>query len=146
MTQSLRPTLLATGVAGLRHSIREFDLYTVSSIREATAITRLMSFDLLLVGLANPTLDVWTLVRRVLAAWPRQRWVLIDRQVTAEQEIVARSLGALLVLHELPSEAWLEDIVASLRRRNLLSSVRTLTAVDTITPRSNGVAARAAAT
>jgi len=119
MTQSLRPTLLATGVAGLRHSTREFDLYTANSIREATAITRLMSFDLLLVGLANPTLDVWRLVRSVRLAWPQQRWVLIERQVTAEQEVIARSLGVLLILHELPEAEWIGSFAESLRRREL---------------------------
>lgn len=119
MTQTLRPTLLSIGVAGLRHSTREFDLYTANSIREATAIARLMTFDLLLVGLANPTLDAWALVRQVRSAWPQQRWVLIERQITAEQEVIARSLGVLLILHELPETEWISSFAESLRRRDV---------------------------
>jgi DNA-binding response OmpR family regulator len=110
-----KPTLLAIGVAGLRLPSATLDVYTASSIREAMATIRLFDFDLLLVGLDAPNLNVWELMRRVLAAWPQQRWLLTSENITAKEEILGRSLGALMVLDKCPDDYWLGDFVASLR-------------------------------
>ena len=111
------PTLLVVGVAGLRHPTNALDIYTANSIREAVSTIRLVAFDLLVVGFENPQLDVWDMMRRVQAAWPRQRWMLLSERVTTDEEVMARSLGAIMILHELPNDQWLTDFVRSLRRR-----------------------------
>jgi hypothetical protein len=57
-------------------------------------------------------------MHRVLTAWPQQRWMLASSQVTQEEEILARSLGASVVLDGTPDELWLANFASSLRRRD----------------------------
>jgi DNA-binding response OmpR family regulator len=111
------PTLLVVGVAGLRHPTNALDIYTANSTREAVSTIRLVAFDLLVVGLENPRIDVWDMMLRVHTAWPRQRWMLLSARVSAEEEVAARSLGAIMILHELPNDQWLVDFVRTLSRR-----------------------------
>jgi hypothetical protein len=146
MGQQTKPALLAIGVTGLRPATPALDVYTASTLREAIATIRLICFDLLVVGLENPRLDVWDMMQRVLTAWPSQRWILASRRVTAELEIQARSLGALLVLAKLPDEAWLADFAASLRRRDLSRNFRTFDSANTVTARIEGGAIHAEVT
>jgi hypothetical protein len=127
MVQNFQPTLLAIGVAGMSGPTSKLDIYAATTIREAIATMRLIYFDLLVVGLDNPALDFEELMHRVLTVRPHQRWILMAQQFSIIEEVQARSLGALMVLHEIPSESWLVSYVSSLRQldfsRNLLSPV-----------------------
>ncbi|MBL9163387.1 MAG: hypothetical protein JNL18_11680 [Planctomycetaceae bacterium] len=93
------------------------DVYAASTVREVMSTMRLIGFDLVVVGLDDPHLDVWEVMHRVLTAWPQQRWILASSQVTQEEEILARSLGAAVVLDNVPDEQWLAAFSSSLRRR-----------------------------
>jgi DNA-binding response OmpR family regulator len=117
MPHTVSPSLLFVGVAPLRHSTGNLDVYTANTVRETMATIRLITFDLLVVGLENPAIDVWELVPRVQSAWPNQRWMLLSADVTPEEEVAARSLGALVVMNELPHNHWLADFAHSLRGR-----------------------------
>jgi hypothetical protein len=117
-----KPSLLVIGIDNLRVRPSLVDVHTASTLREAVAVIRLSYFDLLLVGLDNPKVDVWTLMHRLWATRPR--WLLISPHLTSDEEVRARSLGALLVLHELPNDVWLADFAASLRQRILSNNVR----------------------
>jgi hypothetical protein len=119
MYEPTKTTLLAIGIAELWPGKRCFSIYTASSLHETVATMRLICVDLLVVGLEDPELDVWELMDRVLTVWPQQRWLLASHRITEDDEVLARSLGALLVLNELPTESWLMDFVASLKRRDL---------------------------
>jgi hypothetical protein len=134
MSQPTKPNLLAIGYNGCHASSTVLDIYTASTLREAIATIRLICIDLLLVGLDDPRLDVWNFIERVLAACPDLRWLLISERATAADEIQARSLGALMMLHELPEEAWLADFAASLRQRDLSKHLRTLLATNALEP------------
>jgi hypothetical protein len=116
MATDLQPTLLAIGIDGLPCSSSAIDVYMASTIREVMSTMRLIAFDLVVVGLDSPHFDVWDAMQRVLTAWPQQRWVLASSQLTQEEEILARSLGALMVLDGVPEERWLADFAGSLRR------------------------------
>jgi hypothetical protein len=105
---------------------RALEVYTASSIRETMATLRLVDMDLLLIGLDEAGLNVWELMRRVLAAWPQQRWILASRKITAKEEILGRSLGALMVLDAPPEECWLGELMASLRTRDRSRRFRSL--------------------
>ncbi len=118
MSLHTKPNLLAVGVAGLRPQSTAIDIYVASTIREAMATLRLINFDLLVVGLDEHNLDVWELLHRVLTASPQQRWFLTSSYVSTEEEIQARSLGALMVLSEWPGDGWLVELVTSLRGRD----------------------------
>jgi hypothetical protein len=116
MNSQLQSTVLVVGVATAPRPSSEFDIYVARSQREALATIRLVSFDLIVAGLDDPTIDVWTLMQRVSSAWPQQRWVLASPAITAEEEILARSLGAVMVLSAVPDVEWIAECVASLRR------------------------------
>lgn len=130
MVQNFQPTLLAIGVAGMSGQTSKLDIYTATTIREAIATMRLIYFDLLLVGLDDPTLDVAELMHRVLTVRPHQRWVLMAQQFSTNEEVQARSLGALMVLHGIPSESWLVRYMASLRELDLSRNFVTPLYVD----------------
>jgi hypothetical protein len=102
------------------------DVYTAATIREALATIRLVRFDLMLVGLEDPTLDIWGLMQRVAGAWPQLRWILASDQLTPEEEILARSLGALMVLDSLPDADWIAECASSLRNREAAARVQPL--------------------
>jgi DNA-binding response OmpR family regulator len=123
---SSKSTVLVVGVATAPRPSSVLDVYTASSVREALSTIRLISFDLVLAGLDDPTLDVWTLLQRVSSAWPQQKWILASSQVTPEEEILARSLGALMILHAIPDGEWLAECAASLRRRGVATRVEPL--------------------
>ena len=99
-------------------------MYVARTSREAIALLRMFRFDLLVIGLEDSELAVWELVHHMLAAWSEQQWILASKRVTEEEEVLARSSGALLVLHILPDDKWLLEYAASLRRRDLSKSVR----------------------
>lgn len=124
MIRCIQPSLLLVGVEPRPAWETSPDVYVATTPREAISTMRLVDVDLLVVGLEDPQLDVWDLMQRVLTAWPRQHWVLVSGRVTAEEEVLARSLGALLVLHAVPDEEWLWEFAASLRRRELTKFVQ----------------------
>jgi hypothetical protein len=130
MAQNFQPTLLAIGVAGMSGHTSKLDIYAATTIREAIATMRLIYFDLLVVGLDDPTLDLTELMYRVLTVRPHQRWILLAQQFSTNEEVQARSLGALMVLHEIPSEPWLVRYVASLRQLDLSRNLVTPVYVD----------------
>jgi DNA-binding response OmpR family regulator len=140
IAQQAKPTVLAIGLTGFGRRSTTLDVYTATTLGEAIATIRLICFDLLLVGLENPKLDVWSLIERVLAAWPQQRWILTSSRVTAADEVQARSLGALMVLSQLPDETWLADFVASLRLRDLSRGAQKLISSATSTASREGAA------
>ncbi|HEX6960939.1 MAG TPA: hypothetical protein VF175_03675 [Lacipirellula sp.] len=116
MNSQWQHTVLMVGVATAPRPSSAVDIYVARSMREALATIRLVSFDLIVAGLDDPAIDVWTLMDRVAAAWPQQRWVLASPEITAEEEILARSLGAVMVLSAVPAGDWIDRFVASLRR------------------------------
>lgn len=117
MFATIQPTLLTIGIDGLSNPSAVIDVYAASTIREAMSTMRLVGFDLVVVGLDRPEIDVWEIMHRVLAAWPQQRWLVAANSLTQEEEILARSLGATLVLDSVPDETWLAEFASSLRRR-----------------------------
>jgi hypothetical protein len=85
--------------------------------RQAISALRVAHFDLLLAGERIGDMSVWDLIRRVRALWPKQRWVYVGESVSAADEIMARCLGATMVLQQMPDSARLFDLAASLLER-----------------------------
>jgi DNA-binding response OmpR family regulator len=108
--------VLVVGAATAPRPSSVVDIYVARSLREALATIRLVSFDLIVAGLDDPTIDVWALMQRVSSAWPQQRWVLASPAISAEEEVLARSLGAVMVLSAAPDVEWIAECAASLRR------------------------------
>lgn len=116
MNSQRQSTVLMVGVATAPRPSSALDIYVARSMREALATIRLVSLDLIVAGLDDPAIDVWTLIERVTAAWPQQRWALASPGITAEEEILARSLGAVMVRSAAPDFEWIAECAASLRR------------------------------
>lgn len=76
----------------------------VNLFSSAMNVMRAMKFDLLAVGDRIEEETPWDFVQQMRSAWPRQKWVYLADAVTDEDEIKARSLGAVAVLEG--AEAW----------------------------------------
>ena len=76
----------------------------VESSSSAMSVMRAMKFDLLAVGEQIGSESPWKFVQQMRSSWPRQKWVYLADVVTAEDEIKARSLGAVAVLEGV--DAW----------------------------------------
>ena len=116
MSRPIPPALLLIGFSHNWERPHALDATSASTAREAIATMRLITFDLIIVGLQNARINVWQLMGQVLTAWPQQRWILIADDLTVDEEVTARSLGPLLVLPTLPNETWFAEFTASFRQ------------------------------
>jgi DNA-binding response OmpR family regulator len=109
--------VLSIGLPNLRGSKARLAFQTVHDGREAIATMRVLRFDLVLTNERISDMSVWTLVERIRMGWPGQAWMLVAPDATQETEIKARSLGALMVWHEMPKPARLNELAAALHLR-----------------------------
>lgn len=118
------PSILAVGtraesLARARTSepaVRQSRILEVGDAKSATAMLRVVPFDLLAVGpLVECEGGPWPFVRRVRVAWPDQRWVWVDDELSLPDELLARTLGAAAVLDG--PDAWrhVVELAAHLR-------------------------------
>ena len=91
--------------------------WRAGSAAEALAMLRMARVDLLLTGLRLPDMNVWQLIRRVRALSSAPRWALVaSADLSAADEIQARSLGAIAVLEQMPTGDALDELLARARR------------------------------
>jgi DNA-binding response OmpR family regulator len=109
--------VLSIGLPNLRGSTARLDFHAAHDGREAIATMRVLRFDLVLTGERIADMSVWTLVERIRMGWPGQAWMLVAPEASHETEIKARSLGALMVWHEMPKPARLNELATALRLR-----------------------------
>ena len=119
MSANQNHSVLAVGLPTLPAATSELEIHVAPSAREAFAMLRLLHFDLLLAGRETHDESVWWLIQRVLLAWPQQRWALVARDMTFEEEIRARSLGSSLIMDRVPDGVALHEIIRSLLGRRL---------------------------
>jgi DNA-binding response OmpR family regulator len=98
--RTLEPTVEPTGVSFFR----------ADSGKKALELLRMLRFDLLVTGDRLPDMPVTHLIRRVRIAWPWQKWAMVGAALTTEDEIAARTLGAMAVFDAPPD--W--DAISSL--------------------------------
>jgi CheY-like chemotaxis protein len=97
-------------VAGLNY-------HSVNSGRRAIDMLRMLSFDLVLVGMRVPDVSAWDVVRRIRTAWPWQKWALVAPRLTEQQEITARMFGSIKIYEAMPSSDELFELTSRLRQR-----------------------------
>jgi CheY-like chemotaxis protein len=85
----------AAGTAGI-------SFFHADSGKKALELLRMLHFDLLVTGDHLPDMPVSHLIRRVRAAWPWQKWAMVGSSLTTQDEIVARTLGAVAVFDAPP--------------------------------------------
>jgi DNA-binding NtrC family response regulator len=90
------------------------EIISVASGRDALLTLRYRSsIELMLVPMRLPDVSLTALMSRVRALRPKQPWILVQREITVQEEIAARTLGALKLLTDVPSGEFLESLVAS---------------------------------
>jgi CheY-like chemotaxis protein len=93
----------------------------VRSGRRAIDMLRMLSFDLVLVGMRIPDLGTWDFVRRLRTGWAWQKWALIGGAITEQQEITARMFGPLKIYDVMPSSDELLHTADALRQKAALA-------------------------
>jgi CheY-like chemotaxis protein len=97
------------------------DFCSVRSGRRAIDMMRLLSFDLVLVGMRLPDANTWDFVRRVRTAWSWQKWALvgggIGGLITDDQERSARMFGSVRIYDVMPSSDEVLQLASALRER-----------------------------
>lgn len=102
-------------------------LVEVDSGKQAFDLLRVLKFDLVAVGVGVNDMDSTCFAQRLHAARPWQKWALVaDEYLAAEDEMMARSLGAIAVLDG--PDAWkgVVDVAKQIRRRNPSSVIANL--------------------
>ena len=82
---------------------------------------RMLSFDLVIVGMRIPDISTWDFVRRVRTGWAWQKWALvgggIGGMITDDQERSARMFGSIRIYDVMPSSDEVLELASSLRER-----------------------------
>src|SRR5688572_17738386 len=117
MSEREQLSLLAVGLPAMARLLPQLQIREVASAREMLAMMRVCSFDLLLAGERVEGMSVWSLMKRVKTAWPNQRWMFVSENFDEQDEIRARSLGALSVLDFRSSCEQLQDFAEALLQR-----------------------------
>ena len=94
----------------------DLPMWRATTASEALSILRMTRIDLLLTGLAVPDMSPWQLVRRVRASARAPRWALIASELSIQDEIEARALGATAVLHWVPNVETILTMLAAPQR------------------------------
>ena len=93
------------------------DFCTVRSGRRAIEMLRMLSFDLVIVGMKIPDINTWDFVRRMRTGWSWQKWSLVGGVLTPEQEITARSFGSIRIFETLPASDAILQMALHLRQK-----------------------------
>jgi len=89
----------------------------VRSGRRAVDMLRMLSFDLVLVGMRIPDINTWDFVRRLRTGWAWQKWALVGGAITEQQEITARMFGPIKIYDVMPSSDELIELTNALREK-----------------------------
>jgi DNA-binding response OmpR family regulator len=93
----------------------------------AVEMLRVMKFDLVAIGDDVPDATPWQLAKKVRSIWPWQKWAFAAREMDHEDEIMARSLGAVAVFEGPESWGEMFEVAHRIRRRNPAAVVTSLT-------------------
>jgi DNA-binding response OmpR family regulator len=97
------------------------DFCTVRSGRRAIDMLRMLSFDLVIVGMRIPDITTWDFVRRVRTGWAWQKWALVGGAITEQQEITARMFGSVKIYDVMPSSDEVLQLASHLREKAAMS-------------------------
>src|SRR5258708_5047996 len=71
----------------------ELNYHEVHNGRRAIDMLRMVSFDIVLVGMNLPDMSTWDFLRHLKTAFPQQKWALVGGPVSEQQEVPARMFG-----------------------------------------------------
>ena len=97
------------------------DFCSVRSGRRAIDMLRMLSFDLVIVGMRIPDISTWDFVRRVRTGWAWQKWALVGGMLTEQQEITAHMFGSVKIYDVMPSSDEVLHLASRLREKAAMS-------------------------
>jgi DNA-binding NarL/FixJ family response regulator len=95
----------------------ELNYHAVHNGRRAIDMLRMVSFDVVLVGLRIPDVSTWEFLRHMKTAFPNQKWALVGGPVTEQQEIKARMFGCSTLFESTPSGSELMQLTTRMREQ-----------------------------
>jgi DNA-binding NarL/FixJ family response regulator len=102
----------------------EMNYHSVHNGRRAIDMLRMVSFDIVLVGLKLPDMSAWDFLRHLKAGFPNQKWAMVGGPISEKQEVQARMFGCTTLFDTTPSSKELLQLTARMREQavtNVLS-------------------------
>ncbi|MGD0390473.1 MAG: hypothetical protein ABSC42_16130 [Tepidisphaeraceae bacterium] len=96
---------------------KELNYHAAHNGRRAIDMLRMISFDMVLVGLKMPDMAAWDFLRHLKTAFPSQKWALIGGPITEKQEVTARMFGCTTLFETTPSDKELLQLTARMREQ-----------------------------
>jgi DNA-binding NarL/FixJ family response regulator len=97
----------------------DLNYHAAQNGRRAIDMLRMVSFDVVLVGLKLPDMSAWDFLVHLKAAFPHQKWALVGGPVTEQQEVKARMFGCLTIFENTPSSAELLSLTSRTREQTV---------------------------
>jgi CheY-like chemotaxis protein len=95
----------------------ELNYHAVHNGRRAIDMLRMVSFDMLLLGLQVPDMSPWDFLRHLKAAFPHQKWALVGGAITEQQEVSARMFGCTTIFESTPTSNEMLSLTARMREQ-----------------------------
>jgi CheY-like chemotaxis protein len=95
----------------------ELNYHAVHNGRRAIDMLRMVSFDMLLIGLKLPDMATWDFLRHLKTAFPHQKWALIGGPITEQEEVKARMFGCTTIFETTPTSSELLTLTARMREQ-----------------------------
>lgn len=95
----------------------ELNYHAVHNGRRAIDMLRMVSFDMMLVGLNLPDMATWDFLRHLKTAFPYQKWALVGGPITEQQEVAARVFGCTTIFDSTPTSSELLTLTARMREQ-----------------------------
>lgn len=92
---------------------------SAESASDALRLVRLLDAELLVTAATLPDGDPLQMIRKLRRARPWQKWVLASDELSAAEEIEARTLGVSAIVGAQPDVASLLSIASTVRRARL---------------------------
>ena len=96
---------------------KELSYHAAHNGRRAIDMLRMISFDIVLVGLYLPDMSPWDFLRHLKTALPQQKWALVGGPITDQQEVTARTFGCTTLFETTPTEKELLQLTARMRQQ-----------------------------
>jgi DNA-binding NtrC family response regulator len=95
----------------------ELNYHAVHNGRRAIDMLRMVSFDVVLVGMRIPDISTWDFLRHMKTAFPNQKWALVGGPITEQQEVKARMFGCSTLFDSTPTGAELLQLTSRMREQ-----------------------------
>jgi DNA-binding response OmpR family regulator len=98
-------------------AVASLNYHAVHNGRRGVDMLRMVSFDIVLVGLKLPDMSVWDFLRHLRTAFPNQKWAMVGGPISEKQEVQARMFGCTTLFDTTPTGKELMQLTARMREQ-----------------------------